>query len=76
MSSASNTPPELARLVRLIVWGETLCSLCRHRLAACELDSEPLCLDCADLVVERWVLTSERPELVTRLPSLVELVRG
>lgn len=65
----------------MIVWGDTLCSLCRSKPAELvveherERDDEPLCIACADLWLERRGLELAEPELAARLVPLEELVR-
>lgn len=63
---------------------DTLCNLCRVRLAECELevelgsvDFEPLCIagGCADRTLERLVFSDEYPEHGGKLVPLRELVR-
>ena len=56
---------------------DTLCNLCRIRVAECTLDGEPLCIvgDCADLVLERLVFVGEHPELGRSLPPLELSIR-
>lgn len=61
----------------------TLCSLCRCRVAELvveherERDDEPLCIagGCADLWLERRGLELAEPEIARRLVPLEELVR-
>lgn len=65
----------------MIVWGDTLCSLCRHRVAECvlladrERYDEPFCLHCADLWLERQGLLLSAPELAARLAALEDVAR-
>lgn len=60
---------------------DTLCDVCRVRVAECELEDEPenvpLCIGggCADAYLERLVLVDEYPELARELAPLRELVR-
>lgn len=58
-----------------ILPGLTMCNLCRSRAAECALDDEALCIECADLVLERWIAVAANPELRTKLPPLREMVR-
>jgi hypothetical protein len=45
-------------------WAEgPVCDLCRGRLADVALDARPLCLRCADLIVERAVAVHGFPLL-------------
>lgn len=56
---------------------DTLCNLCRVRVAECTLDGEPLCIvdGCADAVLERLVLVGEHPELARHLAPLEDAIR-
>jgi hypothetical protein len=56
-------------------FADVVCNLCRGDTADCTLDDEPLCLGCADDVVERLVLAETCPELLRSLPSLREVAR-
>ncbi len=55
-----------------IVWGSQGCLGADDCMApaACLYDGQPLCLDCADLLLERHLAIAERPELLTLLPPL------
>lgn len=54
-----------------VIWGETKCDR-RHCSALAELltDGEALCLDCADLRLERTLAVDQAPQLVGLLPGL------
>jgi hypothetical protein len=54
---------------------DVVCNLCRGDTADCTLDEEPLCLGCADDVVERLVVAELAPDLARELPTLEELAR-
>ena len=57
-----------------VTWGVTPCELCVERTAECLLEEEQLCLDCADLVLERVLAVEARPAIARELPSLREVV--
>lgn len=51
-------------------YGAPLCSLrCMHE-SECAVDGEPYCLDCADLVLDRFLAVSIDPDLARTLPAL------
>lgn len=67
-----------------MVWGESLCDLCRYRLGELFFERELLCVPCADIVLERLVLVenvrAELPparasELLRNLASLETIAR-
>lgn len=60
-----------------VAWGDTLCNLCRFRLAELVEDNrEPLCIGCADLILERGELVALIGAAeASRLASLEEIAR-
>lgn len=56
-----------------VVWGSTLCSRrqCTED-AEVLLDGWPLCIDCAEAELDRWVAFSLNPELARMMPSLAD----
>lgn len=49
-----------------------LCSARCMRVAQCAIDGEPYCIDCGDLVLDRFVAISLNPALRESLPPLWE----
>ncbi len=57
-----------------VAWGIDGClgaDNCMNR-AECLFDGQPLCIDCADLLLERTVAITEVPRLRNELPPLWE----
>lgn len=48
---------------------DVLCSNCRVRLAGGDLDGLPLCIECVEPVLERWVALELDPWLEAALPA-------
>lgn len=56
-------------------WDNLMCNWCRKRKAEllCITDAaEPLCIECADLTVDRLASTAMNPEMAHLLPPLRE----
>ena len=51
---------------------EPICDICRERVSECVFEGQPLCLVCADDVVERVCAVEMRPELQNLLPGVRE----
>ncbi len=55
-------------------WGVQFCTgrvLC-YSLAELLYEGQPLCIDCADILLQRHVAISEAPQLLMMLPDLWE----
>lgn len=74
--------PTTDKILRLEVWevrwGVAFCTGAESCARYAELlyDGQPLCIDCADLLLQRHVAISENPALLTSLPPLWEWSPG